>query len=809
MHSNQNEGSITAYLTLILFLILALITTCVESARVSSAKTYADRVLNTAMRSTLGEYYLPLYEKYHLFGLDIGYGEVNKNEEELVNRIKQTMDDSLNPDINPLYQILNNNKNFLICNVSVDDVVIRERRTMLDKNGELLKRQAVQYQKYDSAADLVKEFLKKFNLLVDTEESNELLDKKLEVETRLYEIDKQMLKLVEYIDGFVVDENGIKLNKEGQVNINEKFAKKINNNSVSQDTVQINNSTLFSQIRDKYIRPSDIITEMISMGEHAVTKKSELDIYEDELSTFLEENDILNPIYLANVTYLRHLVRSARNDYENSIDNISRNYKKIITLVSDSLEATRNALSCIDSINKTKKEASTYVDSFIDYINDTKDKLEQSFIEELLRSSDDMKAYTEESSEKLSIIYNMNQMLETLEKNEEVLTNIKNYRIPEFFVENINSWRNELQRLQDMFLNYSQDGLVIDYSSFKLETESNKVLSSFKSLINSGIAGLVIEDIEGLSKAKLPENNLISSSMNVVKENVSEEMDDILSQVSEDKDVNAKSVSFRKIGINLGNFFLDSADAILENILYTMYLEDHCSNFLSNDTTNEQVLNYELEYILFGNIVDKENVESIATKIVFIRSMVNLLHVLTDSQKSSTALSFATAVVGFSGLPFLVSITKYIVLFVWAFEAALIETAAIMLGKTVPILTTKDNFTLEFSEILGMNKGNIIKKAKNYESAKGGFNFEYKDYIRLFLLMQNKVKQNYRTTDLIQENIRYVYDDNFMLSRCVVNYEVSARFEMPQVFMSMPFISNKEKKDVKGYEYYINAAVSY
>lgn len=801
MSKYEREGSITAYLTLILLLIIAIITTCVESARVTTAKTYANRVLNTAMRSTLGEYYLPLYDRYHLFGLDIGYGEVNKNEEELLHRITQTMKDSLNPEVSPLFLLMNKNKNFLICNVSFDEVVIRERKTMLDKNGELLKRQAVQYQKYHSAADLLKEFIKKFNLLVDMEESSELLDQKIEVETRLYEIDKQMLQLVEYIDGFEVDETGIKIIKKGQVSVKNKFAKKIINASVSQDTVQINNSILYSQIRDKYINPQSIIIEMISLGEEAVTKKAELETYEDELNKLLEEFDILNPTDLAEVIYLRHLVSSVRDNYENCIFQINDKYRDLKTLVNDTLEATKNALECMESINKSKREASKYVDSFIDYVNNAKDSLEQSFLDELLKSSDDMKAYTEDSSTKLNIIYNMSLMQETLEKNEDVLQRMKSHNVSEFNVGNINSWRSELQNLQSMFSKYTHEGLVIDYSSFKLETQSNKVLSSFKSLINSGIASLVLEDINALSKTVLPSNNLISSSMNVIKEDTKVDMDEMLSQVTEDKIDADKSVSFKQVGMNFGNVLIDSADTILENILYIAYLENHCSNFLSGDAFNEQVLNYELEYILSGNTIDKENVESIATRIVLIRSIVNLLHVLTDTQKVNTALSFATAVVGFSGLPFLVSITKYIALFVWAYEAALVETAAIMLGKTVPILPTKDSFTLEFSEIIGMDKENIISKAKKYRSAQQGFNFEYKDYLRVFLLLQNKEKQNYRTMDLIQENIKYVYDDNFMLSRCVVNYEIRAKFKMPQVFVSM--------KGIKGYEYYINAAVSY
>ena len=473
------------------------------------------------------------------------------------------------------------------------------------------------------------------------------------------------------------------------------------------------------------------------------------------------------------------------------------------------MDATRSALACIESINEAKRESNTYVDSFIERVKAEKDKLEKSFYEELLKSSDDMKAYTDETTTKLSIVYNMTQLKETFEKNEEVLVELKTRGIPDFYVGSINSWKNGLTTIKAIFLEYSHDGLAIDYSSFKLEKESNQVLSTFKSLIQSGIAGLVLEDMDGLSIEKLPEDALISKTKNIKKEDTSETLDDLLLSVTEEKKDNDMVGSLKQAGIDFGGVLANGANTLLENLLYIVYLEEHCSDYILQGAKNEQILNYELEYILFGNTVDKENIEAIATRIVLLRAIVNLLHVFTDSQKTNTALTFATALVGFSGLPFLVSITKYIVLVIWAFEAALIETAAIMMGKEVPILTTRENFTLEFSEILSMSRENIITKAKNYQSANEGLRFGYREYLRLFLFLQDKSKQNYRTMDLIQENIKYVYDSDFLLSRCYVNYEVSARFEMPQVFLSMPFIGNNERKAVKGYEYKVNAAVSY
>ena len=64
----KEEGTITVFLSLILLLILSLLFTMIEGARVNTAKVFAERALTAAMDSTLAEYYGPLWEEYHIFG---------------------------------------------------------------------------------------------------------------------------------------------------------------------------------------------------------------------------------------------------------------------------------------------------------------------------------------------------------------------------------------------------------------------------------------------------------------------------------------------------------------------------------------------------------------------------------------------------------------------------------------------------------------------------------------------------------------------------------------------------------------------
>lgn len=63
------RGEITVFLSLILFAFLAFFAALLEGIRVRNAKLSGERTVNLGMSSAFAEYYQPLWEEYHLFGL--------------------------------------------------------------------------------------------------------------------------------------------------------------------------------------------------------------------------------------------------------------------------------------------------------------------------------------------------------------------------------------------------------------------------------------------------------------------------------------------------------------------------------------------------------------------------------------------------------------------------------------------------------------------------------------------------------------------------------------------------------------------
>ena len=88
-------GEITAFLSLIFLLILSLVGTSLESARVNVGRSFADRSLQNAMESLYTEYCRPLWEDYHLFFLE-GEESEDKDKDYLRNTMYEYMESTYN-----------------------------------------------------------------------------------------------------------------------------------------------------------------------------------------------------------------------------------------------------------------------------------------------------------------------------------------------------------------------------------------------------------------------------------------------------------------------------------------------------------------------------------------------------------------------------------------------------------------------------------------------------------------------------------------------------------------------------------------
>lgn len=310
---------------------------------------------------------------------------------------------------------------------------------------------------------------------------------------------------------------------------------------------------------------------------------------------------------------------------------------------------------------------------------------------------------------------------------------------------------------------YKTENLHLNYEDTYIEKSGVNIIEQIKKMLAHGILGLVMEHPEDISEKKfVPEESY--------KEGVLKE-----SAALEERN-------------------------LMETILVNEYLLKKFSTMLKSQ--KENVLDYEVEYILKGHSEDMRNLAGVAEELLAIRTGMNLIFLLGSQEKRTEAELLALALVGYTGMHGIVKVTQLLILTAWASAEGILDVRELFSGNRVPMLKDVNSWRLSMEGLLQMKTGNI----KSSSSALKGLGYE--DYLRLLLLKESGSNKNYRMMDLIEGNLREKWDDTFRLSWCASEMEIQAVFQAEGIFFSLPFMK-EYKREEDGYRIEGKSAYSY
>ena len=242
-------------------------------------------------------------------------------------------------------------------------------------------------------------------------------------------------------------------------------------------------------------------------------------------------------------------------------------------------------------------------------------------------------------------------------------------------------------------------------------------------------------------------------------------------------------VSVRNLNTGYGSFPARAGtDGISERLLFNEYILQNFSNASSDEDAYEdehtnvkaaveeqpRSLEYEVEYIISGKASDKENLESVLTKIFLIRLALNYVYLLGDSGKQAEAESLAAAIALLLLMPEGTEVIKQLILFAWAAGESTVDIRTLLSGKKAALIKTKENWQVSLSELLTL--GSFSEKSGE-EEISGGISYE--DYLRIFLFMENMDNTTMRALDRIEENLADGKEtDYFRADYCVTKLEL-------------------------------------
>ncbi len=814
-----------------------MIFTITEGARVNTAKIEVDRSLSTAMDSVLAEYYGPLWEEYHIFGF---YTEADSDvarKEQIAEKLSDNMSYTFDTDKN---LSMRGDSSLDLYQVVLNSVSVNNETGLMDYQGELLINEAVEYMKYREIGNGLKQLLDKLSLMETPKKVSIIYEEKQNAEEKLVEIDKGILELMELIDGLRTSNKGIEVAKDGSLMTADYFTKQICITEITPEEVGINQKQVFNALKDSYVNPKpdfvtihECFTEITTIQESIEKINIKLQAAESELlieqTTLGEKNANENKTkegkqqikdIKININSLDETIKDYKEEIEESeeeilqfISDINISKANIAALISGITPIIDKAILAVDNIILKTKTAAPIIDQYEKLLYSYKDQVGEEVFIGLEDGLKEMKDYviTGDSG------YDFKGMKVILENDQNILEQTENY---------LGEAEDELTRVQyekadkyyqnasEILRGYQIKGLTLDYSTLVLDHSLQKSsLSAINDLFKAGITSLVIDPSE-ISEKELSADTLPSevAAMSYEGSDLITQLKDFFQSAATGGDNFSMDSLFGSFGSesNIADFSGKAVNTIAEQLLYQEYLKEHFEMYRAEDDGSSRkpsALTYEQEYLLVGKHTDQENMASVISRILFLRTILDFASVLGDSTRRNEARIAAAALVGFTGLPILVSITQGLILLTWSFAEALLDVCALMMGKEVPIL--KKKIILQLPELFIISRSFLQTKASSITSTKE-LSMSYQDYLRMFLLIKDKKELTFRSMDLMQENTKLRYkEESFDITDCLFGFEAAVDYTVPSKFTGISFVHKMLGTGAKGFQFKVKEAYSY
>ena len=211
---------------------------------------------------------------------------------------------------------------------------------------------------------------------------------------------------------------------------------------------------------------------------------------------------------------------------------------------------------------------------------------------------------------------------------------------------------------------------------------------------------------------------------------------------------------------------IQAEDSYIDGVLFGQYLLKKLGNYRKPASAG---LNYQVEYILGGKNSDRENLKSIATKLLLIRQGVNMAALFADGGKRIQIETLSLAIASTFLVPPAAVVIEAALMFCWAFAESLLDVRVLFSGGHVPLVKTASDWQLSLS-----NLSDILNRLDHTgKDSAGGMSYE--DYLRVLLIAKGKQEKVIRGMDMIECAVREKGKrPGFQMDHCIVALEASA-----------------------------------
>ncbi len=747
----RKKGSITVFLSLVLVLLFSFILTALEAARITGATAYVSMISQLAGDSFFASYYYPLFEEYGLFGVDAGYETAYLSE-------KNTEQDLLKYATCGLEQMKGGLFSFEDTAVSLQGY-----QTLLDK--ECFFKQVREQAILDGAMMAMTQLFD-LEILSDIGNVGEVYQKQEEALQETNLVTQEILQLMELVDGVCMTEQGLSLDKKGRLQLKSSFIKQPISIGKEELSELYQNEEIFNTVKRGFFSPKIMATNIKQLIMEAEQLQGEIVIYDDKLMLYKEtllliQKELLSAIEESRKEELfieKQKIEEARKRVSQERDTT---VEQLDLVLMDALEQYENlqqkmnaiepllseALEILDRLEQKQTVARVAVESYEIFLMSKKKELSEELYEVFEKELTTMKQYLgmEEQG------YYVPVMRQSLQTNQKLLQELS---FSGFSNLNLTKIKEEMEAIETRIGEYTVEGLWFTYGEIVVAQETGySVVEAVQELITKGLLSLVGVEEDTLSDRELKGQELPSQVRNneYMTKNLLECMNSIVTLFQE------KEIQELLKGVT---------ETAVNTIALEVYMQQHFGNYIEPKPHSK--LLYEREYLLFGKSKEQENLLYTVIYLVAFRTLFTMIEIIKTPQKMTQLQNGAMTIAGITGIPLLISITKYGLLLLWSVEEAIIETAALLQGKQLPLLKGSGGM-LSFDEIFTFHQKVVKQKVKAIPMVENGIGYE--EYLILLSLTRKLENKMYYVLDLIQENIRYRYRNNFRIRNVLTQIE--------------------------------------
>ena len=306
-------------------------------------------------------------------------------------------------------------------------------------------------------------------------------------------------------------------------------------------------------------------------------------------------------------------------------------------------------------------------------------------------------------------------------------------------------------------------------------------------------------------------SDFLKELKNIYKEKKMESIEISTSSVSHDEEVNLlnKLIGFKngillnlvldndkvdkisKDEVNIKKFDVMSKNNLvsIEKVLcgeYELEKFNYFNKELNEEITRSKSNALEVERLICDKNSDIENLKSTINKILLIRIAMNVLYIYTHPEKRALVREFTMSL--FSGFSLLLAEAMFlVVLTAWGTAQAIADVKKLLNNKRVSFLHTDETWTVSLNNIIAVARENIEGVSSEDDN---GFALNYKDYLRLLLMIERQEKINGRIAGIIENNIKNK-QSNFDFEKLIYSFDVSNNFYCKYFFTRFVFVNPK------------------